>query len=209
MNAIPIRSLVYTALGSALFIVFSALQLKLAFSPVPITFQTLAIIFIGILLKPRAAFFSVVIVILLGLCGLPVFGGKSGLAHLLGPTGGFIFYFALGAMLISCAVSLIEAKFAKSSLIKNIIYLFVFLLLSSWLAYVFGVPWFIVALDNTYTLTEAIATACTPFLAGDAIKAVVGLIIFIALHKQFMTIRNQQGNKATSSSVSYNHNGQY
>ena len=207
MNAIPIRSLVYTALGSALFIVFSALQLKLAYSPVPITFQTLAIIFIGILLKPRAAFFSVAIVIILGLLGLPVFGGKSGLAHLLGPTGGFIIYFAFGAMLISCAVSFIEAKFKANLLIKYALYLFVFLLLSSWLAYVVGVPWFMISLGNTYTLTEAIALACTPYLTGDVIKAVVGFLIFIALHKQFMNIRNQQGRRASSSSISFNHNG--
>lgn len=199
MNAIPIRSLVYTALCSALFIVFSALQLKLAFSPVPITFQTMAVIFIGMLLKPRAAFLSVAIVIVLGLLGLPVFGGKSGIAHILGPTGGFILYFPFGAMLISFCVDKLEARFARSSIQKHIAYLLVFLLFSSWLAYVVGVPWFMAVLDNM-TVLKALGLACYPYLPGDAVKAIVAAAVFIALHKPVMQLRSQQQTRKSNSS---------
>jgi len=191
MRAIPIRSLVYIALCSAVFIVFSAIQLKLAFSPVPITLQTMAVIIAGMLLKPRDAFISVTIVIILGLLGLPVFAGKSGLSHLLGPTGGFIVYFPFGAMLISLWINAITAKGARLTVKKAIGFLLAFLLFSSWLAYAVGVPWFMAVLDNM-TLAKALTLACYPYLLGDAIKSVVALAIFIALYKPIMKLRSQQ-----------------
>lgn len=206
MNAIPIRSLVYTALCSALFIVLSILQLKLAFSPVPITFQTLAVIFVGLLLKPRYAFLSVAIYIVLGLLGLPVFGGKSGLAHLLGPTGGFILYFPFGAMLISMCTNAIEAKLPQASMKKHGLYLLLLLTFSSWLSYFIGVPWFYYAMDGNMTIMKILGLACFPFLPGDAVKSVVGLLVLIALHKPIMRLRGQQQVSGSANSISANMN---
>lgn len=191
MKAIPIRTLVYTALCSAIFIVFSAIQLKFAFSPVPITLQTMAVIIAGMLLKPRAAFLSIAIVVVLGLLGLPVFGGKSGIAHIMGPTGGFILYFPFGAMLISLCIQALEAKLPQRSLKKHAMYLLVFLALSSWLAYVVGVPWFMASLGNV-SLAKALALACYPYVTGDVLKSVLALLIFFALHKPIMQLRGQQ-----------------
>lgn len=190
MKAVPIRSLVYIALCSAVFIVFSAIQLKLSFSPVPITLQTLAVIIAGMLLKPRDAFISVVIVVILGVLGLPVFGGKSGLSHLLGPTGGFLIYFPFGALLISLGINAIVGKGATLTAKKLISLLILFLLCSSWLAYAAGVPWFMAVLDMS--LAKSLALACYPYLIGDTLKAVVALVLFIALYKPIMKLRNQQ-----------------
>jgi len=191
MRAVPIRSLVYIALCSAVFIVFTAIQLKMAFSPVPITLQTMAVIIAGMLLKPRDAFISITIVIILGLFGLPVFAGKSGLSHVLGPTGGFILYFPFGAMLISLWINASIKKGTRLTVQKVISLLVAFLLFSSWLAYVVGVPWFMAVLDDM-TLAKALGLACYPFLLGDALKSVVALAVFIALYKPIMKLRSQQ-----------------
>lgn len=191
MKAVPIRSLVYIALCSAVFIVFSAIQLKMAFSPVPITLQTMAVIIAGMLLKPRDAFISIVIVIVLGIFGLPVFGGKSGLAHIFGPTGGFIIYFPFGAMLISLWINASTAKVARLTVKKIVSFLVAFLLFSSWLAYAVGVPWFMAVLDNM-TLAKALALACYPYLLGDVLKSIIALAVFIALYKPIMKLRSQQ-----------------
>jgi len=190
MNAVSIRSLVYIALCSAVFIVFSAIQLKMAFSPVPITLQTMALIIAGMLLKPRAAFVSVAIVLVLGLFGLPVFGGKSGLTHILGPTGGFLLYFPFGAMLVSVCIEALEKRTSGLTVKKIISLLVIFLLFSSWLAYVVGVPWFMYNLKMS--LGESLGLACYPYLLGDAIKAVVSVAIFAALYKPIMKLRGQQ-----------------
>jgi len=187
-----IRSLVYIALFSALFIVFSALQLKLAISPVPITLQTLAVILSGMFLKPRNAFISVVIVIVLGLIGLPVFGGKSGLAHLLGPTGGFLIYFPIGALIISYITNWAAKNTAlqTNKALKAIFFLLIYFVFSSIMAYIVGVPWFMQVLD--VGLQKALSLACYPYIIGDIIKSIVAVIIMLVLTPTIIKIRSVQ-----------------
>jgi biotin transport system substrate-specific component len=56
----------------------------------------------AVLLKPSEAFISVLLYLVLGFIGLPVFSGfNSGLAYILGPTGGFLISFPIAALLIS------------------------------------------------------------------------------------------------------------
>lgn len=192
MKAISIRSLVYIALFSALFIVFSAVSIKLSYSPVPFTLQTLAVILAGIFLKPRNAFLSIIIVIILGLIGLPVFGGKSGLAHILGPTGGFIFSFAIGALLISYLTQYgLSLKFSKFPKLLSILYfLFVFLIFGLVFPYVIGVPWFMMVLDMG--LNKALTLSCYPYLLTDFFKIIVAVLVVTILRKTVTTFRFQQ-----------------
>lgn len=69
-------------------------------APVPFTLQTLAIYLAVLLLTKREAACSIVIYVLLGLVGVPVFSGfGAGLATLLGPTGGYIWGFLLMALI--------------------------------------------------------------------------------------------------------------
>jgi biotin transport system substrate-specific component len=68
---------------------------------VPITLQTLWVYLAGIVLGPLWAGTAFVLYLLAGLIGLPVFaGGNAGLGVLLGPTGGFLVGFPLGATAI-------------------------------------------------------------------------------------------------------------
>ncbi|GAB6860821.1 biotin transporter BioY [Haloplanus litoreus] len=68
---------------------------------VPITLQTLWVYLAGIVLGPLWAGVAFTLYLLAGLVGLPVFaGGNAGLGVLLGPTGGFLVGFPLGAMAI-------------------------------------------------------------------------------------------------------------
>jgi biotin transport system substrate-specific component len=68
---------------------------------VPITLQTLWVYLAGIVLGPLWAGVAFVCYLLAGLIGLPVFaGGNAGLGVLLGPTGGFLVGFPLGAVAI-------------------------------------------------------------------------------------------------------------
>lgn len=90
------------ALLTALLCVSAYIVIPLPFSPVPFTAQTVVVNMIGLLLAPWQAVVTILVYILLGLVGLPVFsGGMGGPGKLFGPTGGYIFAWLLAVWLIS------------------------------------------------------------------------------------------------------------
>mgnify|MGYP000745968924 CR=1 FL=1 len=83
-------------------LIWAGALLSIPIDPVPLTFQTAVIFLAAFLLPMNYALFSVVLYIVLGVLGLPVFsGGRSGVEVLYGPTGGFIFGFILITFIIS------------------------------------------------------------------------------------------------------------
>lgn len=91
------ESIAYCGLSIALLTVSAWVTVPLG--PVPFTLQTMMLVFVVLLLPPREALVSVFGYLALGALGAPVFSGmKGGLASLLGPTGGFIVGFGLGAV---------------------------------------------------------------------------------------------------------------
>ena len=97
------ESMTLIALGAALIAALSPFTIPLG--PIPITLQTLAIGLIASIYRPKEATLSVVIYLLLGAIGLPVFaGGHGGIASFYGPTAGFLLFFPLRACRLSfCA----------------------------------------------------------------------------------------------------------
>ena len=93
-------SITLISLGAALIIALSPFQIALG--PIPITLQTLVIGLIATLYHPKEATLSVLLYLLLGAIGLPVFsGGNSGFRAFIGPTGGFLLFFPLRALVTS------------------------------------------------------------------------------------------------------------
>ena len=87
-----IESMTLIALGAALIAALSPFTIPLG--PIPITLQTLAIGLIASIYRPKEATLSVLIYLLLGAIGLPVFaGGHGGISSFYGPTAGFLFFF--------------------------------------------------------------------------------------------------------------------
>lgn len=69
---------------------------------IPITGQTLALLITGLILPPLDAFLTVLLYLLMGVIGLPVFSGaQSGFGVLCGPTGGYLSSFLLAVPLLS------------------------------------------------------------------------------------------------------------
>lgn len=90
--------------GSAFVAVCAHIALPLYFTPVPLTLQTFAVLVLGLLLTPRMAAATLAVYLAEGAMGLPVFApvpALSGLAHLLGPTGGYLFAYPAAAALVS------------------------------------------------------------------------------------------------------------
>jgi len=86
-------------LGSWLIAVLA--QVRIPIGPVPITGQTLGVLLVGALLGSRQGPLSVAIYLGHGLIGLPVFaGGTTGLARMMGPTGGYLVGFVVAALVV-------------------------------------------------------------------------------------------------------------
>jgi biotin transport system substrate-specific component len=73
-------------------------------SPVPVTLQTLFVLLSGLILGPKGGLASMLLYLLAGVAGLPVYaGGKAGLAVLIGPSGGFLLGFLPAA--VTCGLA--------------------------------------------------------------------------------------------------------
>jgi biotin transport system substrate-specific component len=151
--------------GSALVAVCAHVALPLYFTPVPLTLQTLAVLLIGLLLSPRLAAATLVAYLIEGALGLPVFApsplGVSGLAHLFGPTGGYLLACPLAAALASFLYRRSHRGFLAAALSAAAGSLIILALGALWLAIFTHAP-----MRNVLTLTVI------PFLPGDALKIV-------------------------------------
>jgi biotin transport system substrate-specific component len=88
-----------TALGAQI-------RIRLPFTPVPITGQTLFVLLSGVCLGPACGLSSQLLYVVLGILGMPFFsGGSTGLAVLLGPTGGYLMGFVVASAIMGVARS--------------------------------------------------------------------------------------------------------
>lgn len=86
--------------GAALVALAAQVAVYLPFNPVPVSGQTLAVLLVGALLGSRRGMLSLLVYLLEGAFGLPVFaGGVGGVVTLLGPTGGYLLGFVAAACL--------------------------------------------------------------------------------------------------------------
>jgi len=160
-------------IGSAILItLFGPLSFPLPFSPVPLATQGSFCLLLGILLGSRRASLAVLLFLFEGAMGLPVFSlGKSGLLHLMGPTGGclmgtFFATYLAGFLYEKSKVKGAQAAFS-SMLAANLLLFFcgwsqLSLFLGCWNAFLLGV---------------------LPFLLGDFIKLVITTKIYSFLKK--------------------------
>tara|TARA_B100000965_G_scaffold266148_1_gene224837 strand:+ start:1579 stop:2127 length:549 start_codon:yes stop_codon:yes gene_type:complete len=92
-----IKRIIFVFAGTAILAISAKIQTPLA--PVPATMQTFAVLFLGILLGPKLAFLTVLVYLIEGLIGLPVFAKGGGYIYFTGPTSGYLFGFLVGAYL--------------------------------------------------------------------------------------------------------------
>jgi len=100
-----LRSAGIAMAGSAVVALCAHIALPLSLTPVPMTLQPLAVLVLGLLLAPELAAATLALYLAEGAMGLPVFApglpATVGLAHLLGPTGGYLMAYPAAAALAS------------------------------------------------------------------------------------------------------------
>ncbi|MBS3114084.1 biotin transporter BioY [Candidatus Woesearchaeota archaeon] len=101
MEKNKLKGMVFAALFAALTAAVAWFKIPLPFTPVPITLQTLVVLLSGAMLGAYYGSLSMIIYLILGAIGLPVFaGGASGIGVLFGPTGGYLFSYPVAAFVI-------------------------------------------------------------------------------------------------------------
>ena len=183
-----IRVLVWTALCCALIIVGAFISIPLVFSVVPIVLQNLFVLFAGLVLSPLQAGVAVALYLGLGVLGLPIFaGGTGGVAHLLGPTGGYLIGF-LPAAIICATISL--PNYRRPSWVRDVLAV----VIATAVIYACGVPW--LAWRSGLTFSDALIAGLYPFLIADAIKAVIALLMARTVRSsEFSPYRRQRENR--------------
>jgi biotin transport system substrate-specific component len=160
--------------GSILLSLSARFSFPVPFSPVPITLQTLVVLYLGLTLGKERAFASIMAYIGQGVIGFPVFaGGKAGFAVLAGPTGGYILGFAFAAYITGLA--------AERGMDRKIITNFLAMLVGNIIIYAFGAFWLSLFLGANKALTLGVL----PFIPGDLVKIFVAVSL-LPLGRRFI-----------------------
>ena len=161
--------LVYIALFAVLITICSWISIPTA---VPFTLQTFGVFAAAIILGGKRASISVLIYLLLGAVGLPVFAGfSSGAAVLLGTTGGYLIGFIFTALFMWVTEKLTKGRpvLVILSMIAGLI-----------ICYAFGTIWFMQVYarnSGPIGIMTALGWCVFPFIIPDLIKIVLAYII--------------------------------
>ena len=140
--------------------------------PIPITLQILGVFITASILGAKLGTVSIIIYILLGAVGLPVFSNfTGGFGILLSPTGGFIIGFIFTALTIGIITSF------KNSILTNTLAMILGLLL----CYIFGTVWYCIYAGVDFI--TAVLFCVVPFLIGDSVKICISAILVTKLKK--------------------------
>ena len=163
-----LRNMFIALVGTILLAISS--KIKIPFYPVPMTMQTLVILFLGITLGWKMGIATVALYLFEGIIGLPVFSGSPekgvGIIYFTGPTMGYLIGF------------LFTVYFAGSiNFSKNLFIKFLQLIFSVSFIYIFGILWLGTLVGWEKPLFQL---GVEPFLLAELFKV---LIILVSLPK--------------------------
>lgn len=170
------QSTVAVAMMAAVTVVLSQLAVPMP-SNVPVTLQTFAIALCAYMLGAKLGTAAVLVYVVLGAVGVPVFANfTGGLGIVMGPTGGFIIAFPVMALI--CGLSL---GFSRKwlSIAAGVLSLAV--------CHLVGVLWFSVVTGTDFVASFLLASA--PYLIKDVISVVLAYFVAALVKKQLVRAR--------------------
>ncbi len=166
------KDMVLTAVFSAVIAVLSQIAVPLGFTPVPVSLGTVGVFLAVGLLPFPSGVISVIVYLLLGVVGLPVFANfGSGIGTILGPTGGFLIGYAVAALIMGAILT-------KNSKTISVV---LSLICASLIIYGCGVFGFMISTGSD--LITTLTATVIPFLPGDIIKIAVCTVPIARLRK--------------------------
>ena len=166
-----VLDMVFTAMFAALIAVCSLISIPVG--TVPVTLQTFAVCLAAAMLGFKRGTLSVLVYILLGAVGLPVFAGiKGGIGVLSGPTGGYIIGFILTAVTVGIAAD----RWGR-----RVLPMAVAMVIGVLLCYAVGTVWFVIVTGTD--IVGALTLCVVPFLLPDALKIALAVLLANRLDK--------------------------
>lgn len=164
-----VRWIVSIVAGSALVAICAHVSVPLFFTPVPMTLQPFAVLLLGLLLDPMAAFGALVLYLAEGAAGLPVFTpqGPGGMLQLVGPTGGYLMSYPFVAAMVSFIYRRLRGKRLAAGLVAAAT--------GDVLILVSGTAWMAVVTQQHFS--SLLSLSVVPFLPGDALKVCAAAVI--------------------------------
>jgi biotin transport system substrate-specific component len=170
-NRLTLLQQVLLAVAGSLLLWVSA-KVQVPFWPVPMTMQTFVVLGLGAAFGWRLGMATVVLYLLEGAMGLPVFAGTPekgiGLAYMAGPTGGYLAGFVVAAG--------ITGWLAERGFDRNVLTMGLAMLAGTVAIYTLGLGW----LGALVGYEKAVQFGLVPFIPGDIAKLILAAIVFPA-----------------------------
>lgn len=164
-----VRDMCFIAMFAVIIAVCSWISVPLT---VPITLQTFGVFAALGVLGGKKGTIAVIVYVLLGAVGLPVFAGfKLGIGTLLGTTGGYIIGFILSGIVYWAITDKFGTKLAVTVIAMA---------LGLLVCYAFGTAWFMIVYTRSkgaVTLWSALGWCVFPFIIPDAIKIALAILV--------------------------------
>ncbi|MBU1175236.1 MAG: biotin transporter BioY [Alphaproteobacteria bacterium] len=166
--------------GAIAIVVFGTLLLaasahvRIPFIPVPATLQSLTIALIAAAFGARLGVATVMLYIVEGLSGLPVFTNGAGLAYVFSPTFGFILGWLPMAFIIGAA--------ADRGLSRHMMLMLAIMIIGDAVSFGFGYAWLVALsggaswIDEANVLGSAFDIAVKPFIVWDLLKLALAAV---------------------------------
>ena len=169
-----VRNVLLAVLGSALL--FLSAKVNIPFKPIPITMQTFVVLAIGMVYGWKLGGATVLLYLLEGAFGLPVFANTPerglGLAYMMGPSGGYLLGFLVAA--VACG------WLAERGWDRRVVTTFAAMVIGNAIIYLFGIGWLgsVIGWDK-----PVFELGMFPFIPGDIAKIVLAMCVLPAAWK--------------------------
>ncbi len=190
MKKMSVKEMCLAALMAAVLCVASPFSIPVG--PIPLSLATLVIYLTAYVLGWKLGAVSVLIYLLVGILGLPVFSaGRSGIGIIAGPTGGYLIGYLLLVLITGLYVgphrsgSRAGRDGSAAGNVRRILMSILVMVVATAVLYTLGTAW--LAVSAHMTAQAAIAAGVLPFLVGDAIKIVIAAFLGSALQSRLMS----------------------
>ncbi|WP_391119046.1 biotin transporter BioY [Psychrobacillus sp. L3] len=172
-----LKMMIVAALFAAIIAVSA--QIMINIPPVPFTLMTIAVMLTATILGKKYGTLAVVIYVLMGVIGIPVFAGMtSGLGIIIGPTGGYLIAIIPAALFIGWYLEILGYTKVQA-IIANMIAVFIILMIGTiWLKFVAALPW-----------DGAFKGGMIPFILPDLAKAVIAALLAVIIRTRLVAAK--------------------
>jgi len=178
--------------AAALTALSAQIALPVPGSPVPVTGQTLAVLLTAAALGPMRGALGQLLYLVAALVGLPVLAqGSGGAPAVFGATGGYLLGFVVAAAVVG--------RLARGGWSRTPVRVFASYALGSVVIYAFGAT--VLALVTSHDMAWAVQKGVLPFLAGDALKALLAAGMLPLAWAAVRRISGSRGDEGSRSST--------